>query len=241
VLVRRGFSQRRKQLGKLLREHVADWRKAAQELGLDRQTRAETLSLRQWIALSNYVHPLEVPEQRTNDAERLPVVDKNNRFLREASRAEVHGDNLRHRAVHILIFNAAGEVYLQKRSGWKDRHPLLWDSSAAGHVNAGEKYDKAARRELQEELGVNVPLKKIVKLPASARTGQEFVWLYRGDLRGELKPNRSEIETGMFCPLSIVDGWVAARPEEFAPGFVECWRVYAQKKSRLASALSRRF
>ena len=31
-----------------------------------------------------------------------------------------------------------------ERSRWKDRHPLVWDSSAAGHVDAGEEYDDAA-------------------------------------------------------------------------------------------------
>jgi len=230
ALVRRGFSQRRKQLGKLLRQDVGDWEKTAQALGFDRKARAETLSLRQWIALTNHVRPLEPPERRANDAERFPVVDKNDRLLGEASRADVHGDNLRHRAVHILIFNDAGEVYLQKRSRWKDRHPLLWDSSAAGHLCAGEGYDDAAQRELQEELGINVPLEKVLKLPASARTGQEFICLYRGLLRGDPKPNRSEIEAGVFCSPAIVDGWIAARPEDFAPGFVECWGAYRRKK-----------
>ena len=76
------------------------------------------------------------------------MVDKNDRIRGYASRSEVHGNNLRHRAVHILIFNQVGEVYLQQRSRWKDRHPLKWDSSAAGHVTAGENYDETARREL---------------------------------------------------------------------------------------------
>jgi 16S rRNA (adenine1518-N6/adenine1519-N6)-dimethyltransferase len=176
------------------------------------------------------VHPLEIPERRANDTERFPVVDKNYRLLGDACRAEVHGNNLRHRAVHILIFNDASEVYLQKRSRWKDRHPLLWDSSAAGHVCAGEEYDQAAQRELQEELGINVPLEKLLKLDASARTGQEFVYLYRGLLRSDPKPNRSEIEAGVFCSPTIVDGWVKARPEDFAPGFIECWGAYRGKK-----------
>jgi len=42
---------------------------------------------------------------------------------------------------NILIFNEAVTFYLQQRSRWKDRHPLKWDSSAAGHVAAGESYD----------------------------------------------------------------------------------------------------
>jgi 16S rRNA (adenine1518-N6/adenine1519-N6)-dimethyltransferase len=229
ALVRRGFSQRRKQLGKLLHDYIADWDKAAQTLGLDSRARGEVLSLREWIALTNYVCPLAVREQCMDEMERLPVVDRNDCVLCDASRARVHGDNLRHRAVHILIFNAASEVYLQKRARWKDRNPLLWDSSAAGHVRVSEGYDEAAQRELQEELGVNLKLEPILKLPASELTGQEFIWLYRGDLGGEIRPNPGEIETGMFCPPSIVDGWIAARPGEFAPAFVECWQAYRKK------------
>jgi 16S rRNA (adenine1518-N6/adenine1519-N6)-dimethyltransferase len=136
---------------------------------------------------------------------------------------------LRHRAVHILIFNQAGEVYLQQRSRWKDRHPLRWDSSAAGHVAAGERYAETARRELKEELGVSVPLQKISKVPASQNTDQEFIWMYRGLASGDLVPNKSEIEQGAFFPPTIIDGWTLARPEDFAPGFLECWKAYRRK------------
>ena len=173
----------------------------------------------------------------TND-ERFPVVDKNDKILRDASRSQVHANNLRHRAVHILIFNPAGEVYLQQRSRWKDRHPLKWDSSAAGHVGAAESYDETARRELMEELGVSVHLEKISKLPASERTDQEFIWLYRGEVAGNLSPNRSEIETGTFFPEAVIDGWSAARPEDFAPGFIECWKVYRRKTCGNCCALT---
>jgi 16S rRNA (adenine1518-N6/adenine1519-N6)-dimethyltransferase len=228
-LIRIGFSQRRKQLGKLLRAEVDCWDKIASRLKIDLNARAEELSLVQWIDLANSIARPPLPDARLTNDERFPVVDKNDRVLRHASRSEVHGNNLCHRAVHILIFNRAGEVYLQQRSRSKDRHPLKWDSSAAGHVVDTESYDETARRELEEELGIAVPLKKIAKLPASARTDQEFVSLYRGEAVGDFSPNQAEIETGVFFPQTIVDGWVAGRPEDFAPGFVECWKVYRQK------------
>jgi 16S rRNA (adenine1518-N6/adenine1519-N6)-dimethyltransferase len=138
----------------------------------------------------------------------------------------VHGDNLRHRAVHVFVFNPIGDILLQKRARWKDRHPLLWDSSAAGHVNAGENYDLAARRELQEELGIESRLQKLLKLPASDRTGQEFIWLYRGEHSGTLKPHRGEIDAVRFFSPAVVTGWIAARPGDFAPGFMECWKAF---------------
>src|SRR5207253_8505104 len=136
--------------------------------------RAEELSLLQWIALANFTSPSPRPSPDLTNNERFPVVDKKDRILGYASRSDVHGNNLRHRAVHILIFNQAGEVYLQQRSRWKDRHPLKWDSSAAGHVADGERYDDTAQRELNEELGVRVALQKFAKLPASQHTDQEF-------------------------------------------------------------------
>jgi 16S rRNA (adenine1518-N6/adenine1519-N6)-dimethyltransferase len=237
-LIRLGFSQRRKQLRKLLRERVDNWDTLARRLNLDPKVRAEELSLLQWIAVANFIAPPPCPDIGLTNKERFPVVDKNDRILRDASRSDVHANNLRHRAVHILIFNPAGEVYLQQRSRWKDRHPLRWDSSAAGHVMAAESYDETARRELKEELGVSVPLKRISKLSASERTDQEFVWLYRGEVVGNLSPNRTEIETGAFFPETIIDGWVAARPNDFAPGFIECWKLYRRKKTGNRSTLT---
>jgi len=225
-LVRQGFSQRRKQLGKLLNDKVSDWPAAAEKLGLERTARAEILSLEQWIALANYIRPVALPGPTDDPNESFPVVDDSDRIIYAAPRGKVHGDNLRHRAVHILLFNEKGEVFLQKRSRWKDRNPGVWDSSAAGHVLAGEETDQTARRELAEELGIEAPLERIEKLPASEATGQEFIWLYRARYDGELILNQHEIETGRYFQPAIVSGWIAARPGDFAPGFAECWKVY---------------
>ena len=231
-LIRIGFSQRRKQLRKLLREYAPDWIALASCLNIDPNARAEELSLMQWIALANCIGP---PPRRTMDAtlnEQFPVVDENDEVQGYATRAEVHGNNLRHRAVHILIFNPAGDVYLQQRSRWKDRHPLKWDSSAAGHVTAGEDYDETARRELKEELGVDLLLEKIFRLTASSRTDHEFIWGYCGVVSGDPVPNKCEIERGVFFAPAIIDGWTSARPDDFAPAFLECWKAYKMNCDR---------
>ncbi|HSV62768.1 MAG TPA: NUDIX domain-containing protein, partial [Chthoniobacterales bacterium] len=225
-LVRQGFSQRRKQLRNLLRTEISRWDEAATALGFDPRARAEELGLEQWIALSNIAGL--PPENATpgNDSELFQVVDENDEATGAAPRGEVHGNNLRHRAVHVFIFNRHGELFLQKRSRWKDRHPLLWDSSAAGHVDAGENYDETAVRELQEELGVTGTLTRVGKLGCSKRTGWEFIWLYRGEHEGPFQLAAAEIEYGEFFPIDIIDRWTKARPQEFAPGFLECWSVF---------------
>ena len=231
-LVRSGFSHRRKQLGKLIASFIPDWPRAAETLGLDRQVRAEAVSLSDWLALANLVRPMKAPGKNSQATERFSVVDEHDRILRDAPRSEVHGDNLRHRAVHILIFNKKGEILLQKRTRWKDRHPLLWDSSAAGHVNAGEDYNSAAQRELKEELGIDVGLKQLGKLPASTRTDQEFISVYQGRHDGDFKTEPTEIEIVQFFPPGLVDSWIDARPNDFAAAFLECWKLRRQMASK---------
>lgn len=232
-LIRRGFSQRRKQVGKLLAEMVPDWSAAAHTIGASIQSRAEDLSLDQWIGLTNWACPPRPLSEGNDPAEKLALVDENDLVVGALPRAEVHGNNLRHRAVHIFLFNRAGELLLQKRSRWKDRHPELWDSSAAGHVNAGEEFDQTAARELKEELGVTTELTRVGKLAASEETGQEFIWLYRGQAEGPFTPPASEIEALEFFPLDLIATWIAKRPGDFAPGFIACWRVAGLRLTNL--------
>ena len=65
------------------------------------------------------------------------------------------------------------------------------------YVTAGENYDETARRELKEELGIDVLLQRIFRLTASSRTGHEFIWGYRGVVSGNLAP-KCEIERASF-------------------------------------------
>ncbi|KAJ8617286.1 hypothetical protein MRB53_013472 [Persea americana] len=73
-------------------------------------------------------------------------------------RGLVHQNGLYHRAVHVWIFaESTQELLLQRRADSKDSWAGLWDVSSAGHISAGDKSLLTARRELLEELGVNLP------------------------------------------------------------------------------------
>jgi 16S rRNA (adenine1518-N6/adenine1519-N6)-dimethyltransferase len=225
--VKLGFAQRRKQLRKNIASLGVDWPALVAHLGVPETARAEELSLEQWIALTHFLTGPAAPAAAAQDVhgETFDVVDENDRLLGQATRHEVHARDLRHRAVHIFVFNRRGELFLQKRSRWKDRHPQQWDSSAAGHVNAGHTYADTAPRELAEELGVSAPLEEIATIAASERTGWEHVHLFRAAHDGPFRLAPAEIECGGFFTLEQLRPWIAERPEDFAPGFLECWRM----------------
>lgn len=224
-LVKQGFSQRRKQLRKLI--GAEDWPRIAGALDFSETARAEELSLAQWIALTNERRPQTGSAQEVH-AEIFDVVDESNRVIHQATRHEVHTQRLLHRAVHIFVFNRAGELFLQKRSRWKDAHPGRWDSSAAGHVEAGGDYAETAARELEEELGVQAPTDLIGAIGASHKTGWEFIELFRAHHDGPMTLASSEIECGEFFPVSVIAEWIASRPDDFATGFIECFKKFSR-------------
>jgi 16S rRNA (adenine1518-N6/adenine1519-N6)-dimethyltransferase len=223
-LVKAGFSERRKQVRKLLGQYGTAERIEAALLAaaLPLTVRAENISLHQWIRLLSFLQPAVV--YGSDPGELLTVVDLNDQPLCAVDRATIHRENLLHRAVHILLLNHRGELLLQKRSHRKDRFPRRWDSSAAGHVDAGESYRDCATRELKEEIGVAAALAKLGRVSASEATGNEFIEIFAGVHDGPFHWNQHEIETGGFFGLEMVDSWIAARPQDFASGFVECFR-----------------
>ena len=155
------------------------------------------------------------------------VVDANDQVIGQQPRSEVHRLGLRHRAIHLLVFNAKGELFLQKRSMKKDCFPGTWDSSVSGHVDAGEEYGACALRETREEIGLELAAvpERLFKIDACEATGQEFVWVYRCEHEGPFQLDPDELsDGGWFAPKKIID-WIAASSEDFAPAFVLIWRL----------------
>lgn len=230
-VVKTGFSERRKKLTNTLAKLVPS--KAVEEAliadGLGGLARAEELSPMAWVNLAKRLGGFRsegsaMSPVGLNPKESLQVVDEQDRPIRGVDRASVHAERLLHRAIHIFVLNNAGELFLQRRSYRKDTFPRKWDSSAAGHVDLGESYEACATRELREELGLVDQPREIGRVPASEKTGQEFIRIYQAEADEIIDLNEEEIETGGFFPLSVIDEWIRQRPEDFASGFLECYR-----------------
>lgn len=156
------------------------------------------------------------------------VVDGSDNVIYQASRSDVHRLRLMHRSVHVLLFNSQGDIFLQKRATHKKCNPGMWDTSAAGHVIAGERYDDAAARELNEELAVplNNPLQRLFKLPAIADTGMEFTWVYQSIYDGEISLQRSEIDDGRWCRYLDMSCCINSPSAEITDSFKLIWSRY---------------
>lgn len=162
--------------------------------------------------------------------ELFDVVDASDRVIGQAPRREVHARGLHHRATHILVHDAQGRVFLQRRSLAKDMFPGRWDSSCSGHVDAGEDYATAARRELGEELGwhdTSLPLRPLVKLSTSPITGHEFIQVYvLGPVAGPFTLHPEEIIDGRWLAPDEIIAWIEREPEAFASAAHHLWTAH---------------
>ena len=159
----------------------------------------------------------------------IDVVDVDNNIIRQAPRYEVHNKRLMHRSVHILVFNSQGNLFLQKRSMTKDENPGLWDTSAAGHVDSGEDYLHCAKRELEEELSINVVMVEVMRIPAQMNSLWEHVRVYKCITDNELKINCLEISEGRYWTIAEIIQSIELNSKIFTSTFHLIFNDYISK------------
>jgi len=94
------------------------------------------------------------PQAEMSELEWVDVVDDDDVVVATVLRSQMRAENLRHRAVFVLVRSTRGEVLVHRRSEAKDVWPGWWDLAVGGVVSAGEDYGVAVARELAEEIGV---------------------------------------------------------------------------------------
>lgn len=159
--------------------------------------------------------------------EMLDIVNEADEVVGQTTRSDMHHRSLMHRATHIILINSASQIFMQLRSKTKDTNPGLWDTSAAGHVDAGESYTACAVRELEEELGVVVSIDDLVevgRLPPTFNNGFEFVRIYTCVSDEPITLEAGEIDDGKWVTRAELEQWISTSPEAFASSFSTIWQ-----------------
>jgi isopentenyldiphosphate isomerase len=106
--------------------------------------------------------------------------------------------------VQVLVFDRQGRVLLQRRSRSKDLFPGYYCASASGHVASGEEYEQTARREVQEELGVALPLLRIGKTLVRSAVETEITVVFTARADGPFRFHPTETAGGVFFPRAAL-------------------------------------
>ncbi len=144
---------------------------------------------------------------------RVYVVDENDNVISESTKRKVHENRQWHRVSHVLVFNRRAEILVHKRAACKRMFPCLWDYIVGGHVEIGESYEEAAKREVMEEIGIETKgMKELIKtngvIERNGQVNNEIVEIFAmvTDVPiDEMKPERKEISEMKFIPFSELE------------------------------------
>ena len=151
------------------------------------------------------------------------LVDEDGSRIGKALRADCHGNpGLLHQAVHVMVFNTRGDLFLQQRGAHKDIQPGKWDSSVGGHLEPGEDPEAGARREMAEELGtppdaLDFRYQYIWRSPVES----EFIRTYLTRHDGPFELQASELDEGRFWAAAEIEGAIGSGV--FTPNFELEW------------------
>lgn len=101
-------------------------------------------------------------DSKEEGREHVVLVDEQGRPVGVEEKLAAHRDGgRRHLAFSVYVFNARGELLLQRRAPGKYHFAGLWSNSCCGHPRPEEDVLLAARRRLGEEFGFETELRPI--------------------------------------------------------------------------------
>ncbi|HEY5154659.1 MAG TPA: NUDIX domain-containing protein [Acidimicrobiales bacterium] len=127
------------------------------------------------------------------------------------TRRTMRRGNLLHGAVFIAVVNTRGELAVHRRAAWKDLWPSWWDLAFGGVLQAGEGFDEAARRELEEETGSRAPLVRLGTTTYADTKVREIAHLYLARDDGPFSFPDGEVAELAWVPLDEVPAWAGTR------------------------------
>ncbi len=159
---------------------------------------------------------------------KIAIVNDKDEIVGSAEKGEARKQGLIHRITRIFVHDGNGKVLLQKRHPKAHDSPNKWDFSAAGHVDEGENYEQAAKRELEEELGLeDVPLTILFSFYTEKTADVErirrfnTVFLAKVNDHTIVRPNLAELGGVEWFTKTQVTDMIRNNPDDFSSSIKE--------------------
>ncbi len=154
------------------------------------------------------------------------LVDQQDNEIGIMEKLKAHEYGLLHRAFSVFIFNAKGEMLLQKRAANKYHSPNLWTNACCSHPKPNEELQTACKRRLIEEIGIQTDQDLdhigylLYKAPfENGLTEHEYDHILT--LHTDAPPvlNPEEVSEFRYVSLNAIKKEIKASPEQFTVWF----------------------
>ncbi|HZI52970.1 MAG TPA: isopentenyl-diphosphate Delta-isomerase [Chitinophagaceae bacterium] len=152
------------------------------------------------------------------------LVDKQDNMIGAMEKLEVHRKGLLHRAYSILVFNAKGQLLLQKRAVSKYHSGGLWSNACCSHPAPDESMVDATRQRLRHEMGIDLQPEFAFKFIYKCELDKglieyEFDHVFTGLYNDAPSINPSEVEDWKFIDVKTLRDDLEHNPEKYTTWF----------------------
>ena len=160
--------------------------------------------------------------------ENVVLVDLDDNQIGTMPKMEAHLEGRLHRAFSVFIFNASGELLLQRRALDKYHSAGKWTNTCCSHPRDGEKTLDAARRRLREEMGMTAELQQVFSFVYKAEMEQglteyEFDHFFFGQTDQVPHPDAGEVAEFRYIELSALQNELNTNPEHYTEWLKICF------------------
>jgi isopentenyl-diphosphate Delta-isomerase len=176
--------------------------------------------------------------------EHVILVDDDDTAIGFAPKQYVHEHGLLHRAFSVFIFRSTGELLLQQRAFGKYHSGGQWTNTCCGHPRPHEDIVPAAKRRLEEEMGMSCELNFLVRFSYRAPVGNglteheiDHVLVGVSDDIPAINPN--EVAEWRAAEMHLISDELRTSPRCFTPWFRIIFQevyAYAQPRRKRAEA-----
>jgi len=156
----------------------------------------------------------------------INTVNDNDEITGVIEHSRVFAHHAMFRVVHLFLFNHNNELLLQQLSPQRERHPAAWGSSVAGYVLAGETYEQAATRRVQQELGVTCDLHHFGKTTMIDEGCKKFITLFLATCEGPFSYDHDHIAALESLRVDRIRQLHDTRARVFTPTFLHVLDFY---------------
>lgn len=139
---------------------------------------------------------------------------------------ETHRNNRLHRAFSVFLYSN-GKMLIQQRDQKKYHSGGLWANSCCSHPRRGEEVLEAAKRRLEEELGIRQEICELKEIDSfiyfqayDGLSEYEFDHVIVAEYDGEFIPNPEEIQNLRWVTYEELEKELLEHPEMFAAWFL---------------------
>ena len=159
--------------------------------------------------------------------ELVVLVDEDDRPIGTEEKLTAHRPpGVLHRAISVFLFDSANRVLLQRRATSKHHFAERWSNTCCTHPRPGEDLEVAARRRLDEEMGISAIVAGAGRFTYRAEDAvaglveHELDHVLVGRFAGDPSPNPAEVQAWDWWDIAALRRDLAATPERYTPWLI---------------------